>query len=201
MKSAFFIIDPQNTFCALDSNIPGTGELPVEDAADVIARINSHLTRNYYDYVIASKCWHILPGDHWSETPDYKTTWPRHGEAGSEGAEFHPNLTYPLDAVFAKGLYSAAYSAFEGNLCSEGVNITSHITTEEWLVGHEVGTIYFGGVELVNCVEASLKSAIELDKFTCVLVPSLCAALEPDKAVENWSRIQKETKCLISSDY
>src|SRR5262249_13960932 len=68
-----------------------------------------------YAHVVASRDYHIDPGDHFSDHPDFVGTWPPHCVAGTPGAEFHPDLdTSRLEAVFSKGAYAAAYSAFEG---------------------------------------------------------------------------------------
>ena len=64
-----------------------------------------------YDHIVATADWHIDPGDHFAEDPDYVNTWPVHCVAGSAGSAFHPNLSGALDsiqAVFRKGEYSAA---------------------------------------------------------------------------------------------
>src|SRR5262249_58129808 len=66
-------------------------------------------------HVVAARDYHIDPGDHFSDHPDFVGTWPPHCVAGTPGAEFHPDLdTSRLEAVFSKGAYAAAYSAFEG---------------------------------------------------------------------------------------
>ena len=64
---------------------------------------------------MATKDFHVDPGGHFAEQPDYVDTWPRHCVAGTAGADFHPELdTTAVDAVFLKGRHSAAYSGFEG---------------------------------------------------------------------------------------
>ena len=69
-----------------------------------------------WDHVVATKDWHIDPGAHFSDHPDYLDTWPAHCVVGSAGAEFHPELdTDRIEAVFHKGEHRAAYSGFEGH--------------------------------------------------------------------------------------
>ena len=52
---------------------------------------------------------------HFAAKPDFVDSWPPHCVVGSPGAEFHDNLTYrDFAAVFYKGHYAPAYSAFEG---------------------------------------------------------------------------------------
>ena len=58
---------------------------------------------------------HIDPGDHFSDEPDYRDSWPRHCVVGTAGVDFHPAFDpSAVEAVFRKGHYSAAYSGFEG---------------------------------------------------------------------------------------
>ena len=63
--------------------------------------------------------WHISPGSHFSEEPDFRTSWPVHCVAETEGADTHDELeTDRIEAWFRKGEYEAAYSGFEGVLAS-----------------------------------------------------------------------------------
>ena len=65
--------------------------------------------------MVATKDYHVHPGGHFADEPDYAHSWPPHCVAGSPGADFHPDLvTEPIEAVFRKGAYAAAYSGFEG---------------------------------------------------------------------------------------
>ena len=67
-----------------------------------------------WDHVVATKDWHIDPGNHFSDHPDYLDTWPAHCVVGSSGADFHPALvTDRVEEVFHKGEHKAAYSGFE----------------------------------------------------------------------------------------
>ncbi|ETZ97304.1 putative pyrazinamidase/nicotinamidase [Mycobacterium kansasii 824] len=77
--------------------------------------------------MVATEDFHIDPGDHFSDQPDYCSSWPAHCRAGSRGADFHPDLdTGHLEAVFRKGAYGAAYSGAEG--------VDEHGTTlPDWL--------------------------------------------------------------------
>ena len=111
-KRALVIVDVQNDFCE-------GGSLAVEGGAEVARQVSEHVSRHAadYDHVVATADWHVDPGGHFSQHPDYVDTWPVHCVADSEGAEFHPRLAGALghvDAVFRKGEHAAAYSGFEG---------------------------------------------------------------------------------------
>lgn len=79
-------------------------------------RITELLAEHEYDHVVATMDYHVDPGPHFSEDPDFRDTWPRHCVAGTPGAEFHDGLDpSAFEDVFHKGHYSAAYSGFEGS--------------------------------------------------------------------------------------
>lgn len=107
---ALVIVDVQPTFCE-------GGELAVEGgnatAAAIAGYVNQH--RGDYDVIATTQDFHIEPGSHFSETPDYVDTWPAHGVAGTPNAELHPAVAalHP-DISVKKGQYAAAYSGFEG---------------------------------------------------------------------------------------
>jgi len=104
---ALIIVDVQNDFCE-------GGSLAVAGGSAVARAISEMLAGDHaYAHVVATKDFHIDPGDHFSDHPDYASTWPRHCVVGSSGVDFHPELDpAPVEAVFMKGQYSAAYSGF-----------------------------------------------------------------------------------------
>ena len=115
MTRALLIVDVQPTFCE-------GGELPVTGGHLVAERISEFVAarRDEYALVVTSQDWHSDPDGHFSEHPDYATSWPPHGVVGTANAELHPVLVRALgergaDVTIKKGLYSAAYSAFEGH--------------------------------------------------------------------------------------
>lgn len=115
MRRALLIVDVQPTFCE-------GGELPVSGGNLVAERIAGYLAEHRDDYalVATSQDWHSAPGSHFSDNPDYQHSWPPHGIVGTANAELHPSLVLALgqqgaDVSVKKGLYSAAYSAFEGH--------------------------------------------------------------------------------------
>ena len=109
-RRALIVVDVQPTFCE-------GGELGVSGGNAVAQRIAAYVGahRDEYAYMATTQDWHIEPGAHWSDSPDYVDTWPVHGKAGTPNAELHPAVA-ALGIVhhFKKGQYSAAYSGFEG---------------------------------------------------------------------------------------
>jgi nicotinamidase/pyrazinamidase len=106
---ALLLIDMQLDF------LPG-GKLGVPNGDQVIAPIQRllHLFSAQDLPVYASRDWH--PGNHCSFSAR-GGPWPPHCVAGTEGAEFAPQLDLPLHAVVVSKADSAdidAYSAFNG---------------------------------------------------------------------------------------
>lgn len=163
---ALVIVDVQNDFCE-------GGSLAVGGAREVVRAINALLAGDHgYRYVLACKDSHVAPGDHFAESPDYVSSWPRHCVSGTTGAEFHPELdTGPFEAVFLKGAYEAAYSAFEG--FADGVSLG------DWLCAHDVDELDIAGIATDYCVRATAGDAARAGYATRVLV-DLTAGVSPD---------------------
>lgn len=78
------------------------GNAVAERIADYV---NEH--RSEYAYIATTQDWHIEPGTHWSEHPDFVDTWPVHGKAGTANAELHPAIAaLNIEHHFKKGQYS-----------------------------------------------------------------------------------------------
>ena len=115
MSRALIIVDVQNDFCE-------GGALPVAGGASLAGEISEYVDAHHgqFDHVVATQDWHIDPGAHFSEEPDFVDSWPPHCVAGTRGAELHPDLDPEhIQAYFRKGQFAAAYSGFEGLLAPE----------------------------------------------------------------------------------
>jgi len=159
VSRALIIVDVQNDFCE-------GGSLPVSGGAAVAAGISLVLTRapERWDHVVATKDWHIDPGAHFSEHPDYLDTWPPHCVVGSAGADFHPELaTDRIEAVFHKGEHRAAYSGFEGHT-EQGETMAA------WLRERGVTEVELVGIATDHCVRATALDAKAAGFATTVLL-------------------------------
>ena len=110
MTRALIVVDVQPTFCE-------GGELPIVGGNAVAERVAAYVPahRKAYALVATTQDWHIDPGTHFSDQPDFVDTWPKHGVAGTANAQLHPALAdLAPDASVKKGQYAAAYSGFEG---------------------------------------------------------------------------------------
>lgn len=168
---ALIIVDVQNDFCE-------GGSLAVAGGAAVARAISDRLAGPHgYDHVVATKDFHIDPGDHFSDTPDYAHSWPRHCVAETPGSRFHPDLaTGAVEAVFRKGAYAAAYSGFEGS------DDTS-TTLGDWLRERDVEEVDVVGIATDYCVRATAADAARAGFATRVLV-DLTAGVAPDSTAE-----------------
>ena len=165
---ALLIVDVQNDFCE-------GGSLAVVGGQSVVGAINALLaTPHGYDHIVATQDCHIDPGSHFSDTPDFIDSWPPHCVAGSQGAEFHPDLhTGQIEEVFRKGAYAAAYSGFEGS--ADGVGLA------QWLQARGVDEVDVVGIATDYCVKATALDAAAAGFTTRVLV-DLTAGVSADSS-------------------
>ncbi|MFI7550323.1 isochorismatase family protein [Micromonospora sediminimaris] len=168
MSNALIIVDVQKDFCE-------GGSLAVAGGAGVAAGISRLLAAepDRWDHVVATKDYHIDPGTHFADSPDYVSTWPRHCVVGTPGSEFHPELaTDRIEAIFHKGEYAAAYSGFEGR-ADDGEGLA------EWLRQRGVERVDVVGIATDHCVRATALDAAQEGFATTVLL-DLTAAVAPD---------------------
>jgi len=157
---ALVIADVQNDFCE-------GGSLAVAGGAEVARAISGHLASpesDEYAYIVATQDYHLDPGAHFSDHPDFVRTWPPHCVAGTGGADFHPALdTSKIEAVFRKGAHSAAYSGFEG-ADADGIPLAA------WLRERGVTAVDIVGLTTDHCVRATATDAATAGFGTRVLL-------------------------------
>ena len=133
--------------------------------------------------MVTTQDWHVSPGCHFSEHPDFVDTWPPHGVAGTAEAELHPALAdlHP-DASVRKGAFAAAYSGFEG--ADEDGRMLAEILHDERITDVDVV-----GIAESHCVRATTLDAIAaglharvLTDLTVPVTPELGAAARVDMA-------------------
>ncbi|GGK05956.1 amidase [Pilimelia anulata] len=164
---ALVIVDVQNDFCE-------GGSLAVAGGTAVAERLTALLAAEpgRWDHVVATRDHHIDPGDHFSETPDYVDSWPRHCVVGTPGVDLHPALaTDRVEGVFDKGEYAAAYSGFEGE--ADGVGLAA------WLRVRGVTAVDVVGIATDHCVRATALDAAAAGFATTVLLEHT-AGVAPD---------------------
>jgi nicotinamidase/pyrazinamidase len=142
------VIDVQNDFCE-------GGALAVAGGAAVAGKISKFLESTSYDLVVASRDWHDADNNnsgHFADSdtePDYKTNWPVHCVAETNGAQYHPNLNAEdIGEHIFKGQGQNGYSIYEG--------ITkSGQTFDELLAAHQIDEVDVVGIATDHCVLAS----------------------------------------------
>lgn len=163
MARALVIVDVQNDFTE-------GGALGVTGGAAVAAAITEHLRAHPddYDVVIASRDWHDPDNDNGGHfavdaEPDFVTTWPRHCMAGTDGAEYHPDIdTGLIDIHVRKGQGVPAYSIFEGTT-DDGRRL---VTALDELGVTDVDVV---GIATDYCVLASARDALAAGRRVRVL--------------------------------
>ncbi|WP_416976814.1 isochorismatase family protein [Streptomyces sp. T028] len=173
MRRGLIVVDVQKDFCE-------GGSVPVKGGADRAAAIAELVRRSAggaYAHVVATRDHHIDPGGHFSDRPDFSTSFPVHCVVGSEGGDFHPDFAPvtadgSVDEVFYKGAHSASKSGFEGS--TEGGTPLA-----EWLHDREIAAVDVVGIATDHCVKATALDGIRAGFAVRVLL-DYTAGVAPD---------------------
>ena len=158
---ALVVVDVQPDFCEGGALGVGGGNVVAEAVAEVVRERD-------YPWIVATQDWHVDPGDHFSESPDFVSSWPAHCRAGSPGAALHPALQLDrIDATFRKGEHAAAYSGFEGTTSNAR---GSQVGLAEWLRERGVTEVDVVGIATDHCVRATALDAVTEGFRTRVLL-------------------------------
>ncbi|MDY5160057.1 cysteine hydrolase family protein [Actinotignum urinale] len=107
-SSVLVLVNLQNDYLPGGSLGTKMGNVATSAVADYVREHG-----NDYAYIVATKDWHIDPGTHFSDNPDFVDSWPPHCVKGTTGADFGSQIDVSaVDEVFYKGEYEAAYSGF-----------------------------------------------------------------------------------------
>lgn len=197
-NEALLIIDMQRGFMPASEgdrlSLPGFGELPVTGGELLIPHINEltvafnglHLGR-----VESTRDAHPRVTAHFSDEPDYESTWPAHCIFGTPGSELHPDLLIRkqgLSVDYLKGMeaclspedddsYSGALarSPYTGKTLPEGLrdNGINHVT----ITGVALGD----GAEHKLCVDSTAVDLYELGFDVTVVTDATEAVLPGNK--------------------
>jgi nicotinamidase/pyrazinamidase len=167
---ALVVVDVQQDFCE-------GGSLGVGGGNDVAVAVAEVVRERDYSFVVATQDWHVDPGDHFSDTPDFVKTWPAHCRAGTPGAELHPELPLDrIDATFRKGEHAAAYSGFEGTTGFEAkgsadrTDPAARVGLADWLRDRGITEVDVVGIATDHCVRATALDALAAGFRTRVLL-------------------------------
>jgi len=173
MSRALIIVDVQNDFCE-------GGSLAVSGGAEVARRISQHVVAHLEEYaaIVATADWHDDPGAHFSEDPDFVDSWPAHCRVGTDGALFHPAAEPAfehVEAIFRKGLHTAAYSGFEGFT----VEADHRVGLADWLRDRAIEQVDVVGIATDYCVRATALDAADEGFETSVLLDLTAGVAAP----------------------
>lgn len=177
-NTALIVVDVQNDF------VEG-GTMGVDGGNATATRIVQHLKENgsKYGQVITTQDWHIDPGSHFSDNPDFVDSWPVHCVADEEGSKLVGGLSEALEGLTGeinlsgvyKGMYDASYSGFDG------VNDDGSI--DEVLRNNEITDVHIVGIATDYCVRATALDANELG-YNVTVLTDLVAGINPDMVNE-----------------
>ncbi len=147
-KKALLVVDLQNDFC------PG-GALGVSDGDQIIPRVNEYvaLFSKYRLPIFFSRDWHPPVSNHFKAAGG---PWPPHCIQGTAGAQFHPELKLPAEAIIiSKGTDPQAdgYSVFEGRDAAGNSFL-------ELLRQMGIQELFIAGIATDYCVRWSARDAI-----------------------------------------
>jgi nicotinamidase/pyrazinamidase len=112
--------------------------------------------------------------------------------AETTGALFHPDLaTGPIEEIFRKGRYAAAYSGFEGT-SDEGETLGG------WLASRRVTDVDVVGIATDYCVYATATDAAKAGYATTVLL-NLTAGVDQETTAAAIERLRAAGVTLIGS--
>ena len=174
MKKALVIVDVQNDFCEGGSLAVTGGHL----LASKLAVLLTSDDMEQYSKVVVTRDWHIDPGNHFSDNPDFVDSWPAHCVANTPGADFAFGLGEIISSYnpisVKKGQYAAAYSGFEG-ITEDGVLL------EDALRAEGITDLSVAGIAVDYCIKATMFDAVKegfkvnfLKNFSIGINPKVC---------------------------
>ncbi len=147
-KKALLIVDVQNDFC------PG-GALGIKDGDEIIPAINKYIKIFAAKKlpIFASRDWHPKKTTHFKK---FGGVWPVHCVQGTKGAEFHPKLKLPKEAILLyKGMDPGkdSYSAFQAQT-QNGMSLANLLKILD------MKELYIAGLATDYCVKFTTHDAI-----------------------------------------
>jgi nicotinamidase/pyrazinamidase len=194
------VVDVQRDFC---DDQPGA-TLGVPFGGEVAGLIGDYLTTSIddYDLLVLTGDWHVDPGSHFSDAPDYVDSWPPHCVAGTDGATWHPRLDAALEeiagrvptVVVHKGLHEAAYSGFEGFDERGGTSL------DDVLRASGIESLDIVGIATDHCVKATAADALG-SGYTTRVLGGLTAAVDEARGLESLSALAAQGAIVDGAPY
>ena len=161
LKKALLVVDLQNDFCP-------EGALAVPQGDKIIPVINRYLklfSRAGLP-ILATRDWHPEKTKHFR---GFGGIWPVHCVEGTKGAEFHPGIKLPADAILLyKGMdpREDSYSAFQAKDAA-GKRLP------QILKALKIREIYIGGLATDYCVKFTTRDAVKKGFKVKILIDAI----------------------------
>jgi nicotinamidase/pyrazinamidase len=187
-RDALVIIDVQNDFC------PG-GALAVGQGDQVVLALNRYIEKfkRHNLPIIATRDWHPEKTRHFKA---YGGLWPPHCIQGTKGAEFHPALALPSNAVIVSsgmGPDEQGYSGFEGR-DDQGA------TLADVLRANAVERIFVGGLATDYCVKHTVLDGLKQGFKVTVLQDAIRGVnLNPDDSEQAIAEMRRAGADVVES--
>lgn len=177
-ENALVVVDVQNDFVEGGSLAVAGGQAVADNLAQwVVPSVQQSGIEVFY-----TKDWHINPGTHFSDEPDYVDSWPRHCVAETQGAEFAADFP-PVggDRLFKKGQFEASYSGAEGK-DAYGQGLVESMTRLR------IRNVTVVGIAYDYCVAATAEDLAKAG-FNVYVVKPLTASVHPDQDNQTTARL------------
>ncbi|MFZ3148031.1 MAG: nicotinamidase [Methanothrix sp.] len=188
---ALLVVDVQNDFC------PG-GALGIHGGHKIIPNLNRYI--KFFEKeklpILVTRDWHPKVTKHFEQ---FGGIWPTHCVEGSPGAQFHPDLKFPEDAlVMSKGMdpEKDSYSAFHAT-DSSGMVLANLLN----IFG--VTEIYIGGLATDYCVKFSALDALKSGLNVFILTDAIAGVnlLPEDSSLALEEMVSRGAKKTISDEW
>lgn len=159
-NDALIVVDVQNDF------LPG-GSMGVKEGDAVVPVINRLLPM--FKTRVFTRDWH--PEDHisFSSNPQFTDmSWPPHAVRGTKGAEFHPDLQVPEDAIIVSKAPESDKEAYSGFQATD---------LARQLGGKGTKRVFVGGVATDYCVKFTVQDALK-EGFETYVIKDACRAVD-----------------------
>ncbi len=180
---ALIVVDVQNDFCV-------GGALAVRDGdavVPVINRISARFSRIFY-----TRDWHPASHCSFSDAPEFvDKSWPPHCVQDTPGAEFHPELYMPDDAVVISTAADPDREAYSG---FEGTDLAAQLRDAG------IRRVFVCGLATDYCVRATVLDALS-EGFEAVLVEDACRGVDipPGNAAAAIAEMRKAGATVMHS--
>lgn len=179
MAIAFGIIDAQTGFMPAHVAVAGSGELAVSDGNGIIPLVNqlTIYARSQRWDVFTTQDWHPVQTAHFSDTPNFTTTWPVHCVAGTPGAAIHSKIVVPKSTTgFYKGMDVLCDGADDTSYSGYYAQTEHGTTLPAWLIQRQITQVYLVGLAFDYCVGST---ALDLVQRCGVAVHVIIEATRP----------------------